>query len=170
MILVRRLGALAAISTFVASGAYVFVYLYRWEWNRALVSGVIFLATEVGLVGWLLVDRLRRLEQRLDRSDREAEQRRVDVLRATAPPPRAGFSWLTKQDQLGVFIPVLLGAGALMSALAWVVERLARSTAGRAAERGLAARLHVLELPQGGLLQLGPDPYELLRGPVRDLR
>ena len=30
-------------------GAYVFVYLYRWEWNRALFAGVLFVAAEVAL-------------------------------------------------------------------------------------------------------------------------
>ena len=51
-----------------ASGAYVFVYLYRWEWNRALVSGVIFLAAEIALLGALILDRVARLGRRLDES------------------------------------------------------------------------------------------------------
>lgn len=164
----RRVGALTAIATLGSSGVYVFVYLYRWEWNRALVSGVIFVATEVGVVTWLLMQRLHRIEHRLDLADQAAEDRRAEILRATAPPPRVGFAWLTKPDQLNVFVPVLLGAGALMSALAWVVERLARSTAGRVAEHGLAARLGALELPRGGLLDVGPDPYAILRGPSRN--
>ncbi len=46
-----------------------------------------------------------------------------------------------------MFVPVLLGAGVVLSALAWVVERLARVTAGAALERGLAVRLAVLSLP-----------------------
>ena len=66
-----------------------------------------------------------------------------------------------------MFIPVLLGAGAVLSALAWVVERLARATAGRAAEQGLATRLGALEPPTGGLLDGGADPLALLRGPGR---
>ena len=47
----RKIGILAAVVTLLASGAYVFVYLYRWEWNRAQVSAAIFVAAEVGLVG-----------------------------------------------------------------------------------------------------------------------
>ena len=66
-----------------------------------------------------------------------------------------------------MFIPVLLGAGAVLSALAWVVERVARATAGRAAEAGLASRLGRLELPASGLLDGGDDPLALLRGPSR---
>jgi hypothetical protein len=64
-----------------------------------------------------------------------------------------------------VFIPVLLGAGAVLSGLAWVVERVARATAGRSAETGLARDLGALDLPQGGLLDGGLDPLALLRGP-----
>ena len=133
------LGLLAAIATLLASGAYVFVYLYRWEWNRAQVSAAIFIAAEVGIVGWLLADRMRRVERRLDRAAVDAQQRRLQPSAQTAPPPRVAFAWLARTDRMNVFIPVLLGAGALLSALAWVVERLARATAGRAAERGLAA-------------------------------
>ena len=62
----RRLGLLALIVTLGASGWYVFVYLYRWEWNRALISGVIFVAAELALIGTLVLERLSRLERRLD--------------------------------------------------------------------------------------------------------
>jgi hypothetical protein len=162
----RRAGLLAAIATLAASGAYVFVYLYRWEWNRAQVSAAIFIAAEVGIVGWLLADRLRRLEHRFDLATVDAQQRRLHVIRDSAPPPRVGFAWLAKPEGMNVFIPVLLGAGALLSGLAWVVERLARATAGRAAEHGLAGRLAALDLPAGGLLDGGTDPLALLRGPL----
>jgi hypothetical protein len=162
----RRIGAIAAAATLFGSGAYVFVYLYRWQWNRALVSAAIFIAAEVGVMAWLLADRLRRVERRLDVVALESERRRLEVLRSTAPPPRTTFAWLARPEQSNVFIPVLLGAGALMSGVAWVIERLARATAGRAAERGLASQLGALELPPGGLLDGGPDPLALLRGPV----
>ena len=162
----RKLGALGAIVTLLASGTYVFVYLYRWEWNRAQISAAIFVAVEVGLVAWLLSDRLHRLERRLDTAAVEAEQRRLAIIRQTAPAPRVGFAWLAPPDRMPVFIPVLLGAGALLSGRAWVVERVARATAGRGAEHGLARRLGALDLP-GGLLEPAVDPLALLRGPVR---
>lgn len=163
----RRAGAAAALATLVASGAYVFVYLYRWEWNRALVSGVIFIATEVGVMTWLLADRIRRLEHRIAREDADGERRRRDLLRSSAPPPRTSFAWLARPDRTSVFIPVLLGAGALMSGVAWVVERVARGTAGRVGEHGLAARLGAIDLPGDSLLDTGHDPIALLRGPTR---
>jgi hypothetical protein len=163
----RKIGMLGAIATLVGSGSYVFVYLYRWEWNRAQMSAAIFVAAEVGLIGWLLADRLRRVERRLELGTIDGERRRLQAIRSTAPPPRVGFAWLARSDGMSVFIPVLLGAGALLSGVAWVVERVARSTAGRAAESGLARRLAGLELPAGGLLDAGADPLALLRGPVR---
>jgi hypothetical protein len=163
----RRLGLLAAFVTLAASGAYVFVYLYRWEWNRAQVSAAIFIAAEVGLVGWLLADRLCRLERRIDHSALDAEHRRLQILRTTAPAPRANFRWLVNPEHSNVFIPVLLGAGAVLSGMAWIVERVAKATAGRVAEHGLARELGELDLPSGGLLDGGLDPLALLRGPRR---
>ncbi|MGH9188184.1 MAG: hypothetical protein ACRD0U_20650, partial [Acidimicrobiales bacterium] len=147
-----------------AAGWYVFVYLHRWEWNRALISGVIFLAAEVGLIGVLLLDRLARVERRLeDRGSRSPEPDRLVLqrLRDTAPPPHQPFAWLTRDpERLSVFVPVLLGAGAVLSSLAWVVERLARMTSRPLLERGLARRLDSLALPPGGLL--GDDQPDLL--------
>jgi hypothetical protein len=163
----RLLGKLAAFVTLAASGAYVFVYLYRWEWNRAQMSAAIFIAAEVGLIGWLLADRMRRLERRFDHATLGAEQRRLQILRATAPAPHTNFKWLVRPEQTNVFIPVLLGAGAVLSGLAWIVERVAKATAGRAAEHGLARQLGELDLPSGGLLDGGLDPLALLRGPRR---
>jgi len=61
----QLLGRLLAVVVLVASGAYFIIYLYRWEWNRAQMSAAIFIAAEVGLIGWLLADRMRRLERRL---------------------------------------------------------------------------------------------------------
>ena len=60
--------------TLVASGAYTFVYLYRWEWNRALMSAAIFIAAEVAVMGSLLSQRLKVISVRLD-------------TQATAQPP-----------------------------------------------------------------------------------
>jgi hypothetical protein len=44
-------------------------------------------------------------------------------------PPRDQFAWLrASQSRTSVFIPVLLGAGVILSGLAWMVERIARAT------------------------------------------
>jgi hypothetical protein len=190
----RRIGLLAGVVTLGASGWYVAVYLARWEWNRALMAGVLFLAAELGLLGLVLVDRLARLERRLDEpragvpgvvepvtaspAGRSApggtRPRRTEVIprtepdprvlarvRAAAPPSRRPFAWLDPADRLSVFVPVLLGAGVLLSGVAWLVERIARLAGGATLDRRLAMRLDVLALPPGGLLgdDEPPDPF-----------
>ena len=97
------------------------------------MSAMIFIAAEVGRSAGSSPTSMRRLERRLDHAALDAEQRRVQILPATAPAPRTGFKWLMRPEHSNVFIPVLLGAGAVLSGLAWIVERLAKATAGRAA-------------------------------------
>lgn len=145
-----------------AAGWYVFVYLYRWEWNRAIVSGVIFLAAEVGLLGALVLDRLAKVGRRLDRLDHPVVDERVlRQLRDNAPAPAKPFAWMADRSQFNVFVPVLLGAGVVLSALAWVVDRIARLTAVPSMERGLARQLSTLQPPAGGVL--GEDPSDPFR-------
>ncbi|MGH9138284.1 MAG: hypothetical protein ACRD0G_14770 [Acidimicrobiales bacterium] len=161
----RRIGIVAAVVTMLASGAYVFVYLDRWEWNRAQVSGMIFLAAEVGVIGVAMMGRLGAVERRLDRMERERHEpdpRVLERLRESAPPPHEPFGWLTKSpNRTNVFVPVLLGAGVVLSAVAWLVERIARATVRPSMERGLARELASLAPPSGGLLGRD-DPPDLL--------
>ncbi|MBN2622650.1 MAG: hypothetical protein JXA83_04745 [Acidimicrobiales bacterium] len=167
----RLIRTLLGAATLAASGAYTFVYLYRWEWNRALMSAAIFIAAEVAVMGSLLSHRLKVLNQRLDA--REAappapaeHTTRLERIRTSAPPARAPFAWLTRPDQMNVFVPVLMGAGVLLSGVAWVVERLARATVSPVAERGLASQLDGLALPAQGFATAESAPLDLLRGPV----
>jgi hypothetical protein len=158
----RRLALLAAFVVMAASGAYVFIYLYRWEWNRALVSGVIFLAAEIGLLGALILDRVATVGHRLDELDRgprPADERVLRRLQENAQEPAKPFAWMTR-SQTNVFVPVLFGAGVVLSALAWVVDRVARATAGPAMEKGLARTLTALQPLPGGMLGDPPtDPF-----------
>jgi hypothetical protein len=166
----RQIRALLALATLVGAGGYFFVYLYRWEWNRALVSGVIFLAAELALLSWQVSDRLGRLEQQQSAPATVAPTGGSSPvllrLQEAAPAAHDHFAWLTKPSGTNVFIPVLMGAGFLLSGLAWVVERIARATAQPVAERGLARQLEGLALPARGLLAHEHDELELLRGPV----
>jgi len=158
----NRLPSLLAVIVLVASGLYFFVYLWRWEWNRAVVAGVLFLAAEVGLATVVVLNRIGRLGE-------QARPETLNRIRETAPPPRDHFAWLRPRDELGVFVPVLMGVGAVASVLAWVVERLARATAGPALERGLAGRLAAISWPGAGLKgspSPEADPLSLLAGPV----
>ena len=158
----NRLPSLLGVVVLLASGLYFFVYLWRWEWNRALVAGLLFLAAEVGLSTGLVLQRLRRLGQ-------AAPPEVVARIRENAPPPRDHFAWLRPRDQMGVFVPVLMGVGAVASALAWAVERLARATAAPGLERGLAGRMAPLSWPAAGLAGTAGadgDALRLLTGPV----
>lgn len=151
---------------------YFFVYLWRWEWNRALIAGVLFIATEVAMASATVLNRLHGLSEKLSTvSDRQAgpDPAVLARIRESAPPPRDHFEWLSpKSGQMGVFVPVLIGMGVVASGLAWLVERLARSTAGPVMERGLAARLGPLAWPAGGLVpEAQDDPLAVLDHPIR---
>ncbi|MBF6170733.1 hypothetical protein [Nocardia blacklockiae] len=162
--MVRRLGVVLALGTVLATGAYVFVYLYRWEWNRAIMSATLFLAAEVALVAMLLTNRLRALQERpVPVAD---EGRTARIVRAATPPARVNFAWLSRPDRLNVFVPVLLAGGVLLTGIAWVVERLARVTAKPVATRRIVSRLERLALPPEGFLAPIDDGTRLLRGPL----
>ena len=156
----RRIGLTALLAVMLASAWYVFVYLYRWEWNRALVSGLIFLAAEIGLLAALVLERLAKLGRRVEGLDRaRADERALRRLREHAPEPARPFAWLDK-SQTNVFVPVLLGAGVVLSALAWAVDRIARLTAVPTMERGLVQKLAALQPhPHGILGEERPDPF-----------
>jgi hypothetical protein len=163
-----RLAKLFMGVVLAATGTYVFIYLWRWEWNRALLAGVLFIAAEVAMATTLVLDRLRRLERRFDSPDRPrtVDPQTLARIQDSAPPPHEPFAWLRpQQDRFGVFVPILMGVGVVASALAWVVERLARATAGPAMERGLASRLAVLAWPDTPLIGADHDARSLLAGP-----
>lgn len=162
---VRRLGVTAASFVAVACGVYTIVYLYRWEWHRALLAALLFVAAEVLLATVVLLRRVAALERRLEESGRPAPVPAPEVLariHEAAPGRRPMFAWL-EVDRFLVFLPILLGAGVLASAAAWVVESLAQVTAQPVLERRLAARLAPLNLPAGGLLAAEPDASHVPR-------
>ena len=73
--------------------------------------------------------------------------------------PARPFAWMEPQ-QMNVFVPVLLGAGVVLSALAWVVDKVARLTAVPTMERGLARKLSTMQPARDGLLGEPPtDPF-----------
>ncbi|MEU6350488.1 hypothetical protein ABZ896_14310 [Streptomyces sp. NPDC047072] len=174
----RRLAYLFAGLAAAGAGTYLVVYLYRWQWQRALLCGVLLLVVEVMLLGLVLLGRLTRIEERLrdsDRRQRELAARQEDALARlrTAPEPGATagrssttagrssttagrFRWLEEPaERTYVFVPVLMVTGVLLSGIAWVVQRVASATA-RPAERRLAGRLAVLTAPSPA----SPDDLE----------
>jgi hypothetical protein len=156
---VRRMALAVTVASAAATAAYTIVYLYRWEFHRALLAAVFLVVAEVALATIAVLRRLSALDHRLDAMAAAGPGPEwVDVLgrlRETAPPPRPVFAWLSPQGT-NVFLPILLGAGVLASAAAWVVETLARATARPVLERRLATRLGAFALPAGGLLQPAP--------------
>ena len=165
----RRLSTLLTVTVLIAAGTYLLVYLYRWEWNRALVAGVFFVAAEVAIVGTALLRRLRAIEARLD----ERRPSTLDRIREAAPEDTPPFEWLDP-TQMNVFVPVLLGAGVILSVVAHAVERLAGVTTTRAHEHALVARLDGLALPVGGLgpssAFVGLDDLRIAHGGDRRMR
>lgn len=151
----RRATSILLAVALATTGAYLVVYLVRWQWNRALICGVLFVATEVLFLARMILDRLRTIDERLAAM---ATQDRAQVrLVQTRPNPRDRFAWLRESTtRTNVFLPVLLGAGVLASAAAWAVEFIARRTARPALERSLATALVPLAFPAGGFV--GPAP------------
>jgi hypothetical protein len=159
----KRIGVLLVAITLVASGAYVLVYLQRWEWNRALIAGTFMLASEMILVAAVLAGRIRAVERTVTAAvDRSQQERVLRRLREAPAPARDHFAWLRPTGTgTSVFVPVLMGAGLVLSGLAWIVERLAKATAGSAMEKGLATRLVAFSVPEEPLVEPDTDPLAL---------
>ena len=139
---------LAGIGTLLAGLGYMVVSLNRWEWNRALFFGLIVLIAEVGLGIALVLRKLGQLER-----GRAVDPVVAGILRDTRPATPDRFAWLKSSgSQLNVFITFLVGGGVLLSAIAWVVDRIASTTATAVGEERLAAELGSISYPRGGLL------------------
>lgn len=181
----RRLAYVFGGSAAAGAAVYLVIYLYRWQWQRAILCGVLLLVVEMLLLGSALLGRITRVEERLRDADRRQEDvlarlrqedvlarlRQEDVLARPGgrdvtpakPGPASGaarFRWLD-DDPAGhtyVFVPVLMVTGVLLSGLAWLVQRVASATARPAAEQRLAGRLAVLAAPppDTGLEDLPP--------------
>ncbi|MGH2816991.1 MAG: hypothetical protein ACRDJS_00855 [Actinomycetota bacterium] len=158
----RRLAYASLIVALAASGVYVFVYLVRWEWNRALIAGIFFMSAEIALIGAALYEKLRSIERRM--ASQNSPQQALERIQEAAPDPHNHFAWLTEnRGDLNVFVPVLMGAGLVISALAWLVEKVARTTAQPVLERRLAMKMAPLAMPAGGLMGR-PSPGVVVRG------
>ncbi|MFL6206136.1 MAG: hypothetical protein ACJ739_12390 [Acidimicrobiales bacterium] len=156
--MIRRASLVGIVAVLAASGIYALIYLFRWEWHRAIITALFFVAAEIGLGLALIMRRLARLEEHVDELARRPVPGAIDPsvlarIQEAAPPARKPFEWLeSTSTSLSVFLPFLLGVGALASGLAWVVEQVARRTSTPTLERSLASRLSALALPEGGLV------------------
>jgi hypothetical protein len=59
---------------------------------------------------------------------------------------------------MGVFVPMLLGMGTILSGLTWVVDHVARRIGHTTGDRRLATRLRVFALPEGGFVPSRSEP------------
>ena len=159
----KRVGYAFSWLVMLSSGLYVFVYLYRWEWNRAIVAGIFLIASGLALATMAILDRIGRLEARLDVGD-DAAPSALPTIEAARPEAHRFFEWLDDTKNMNVFVPVLMGAGVVVSAIAWAVERFAHVTVRPSMERSLASNLGALSLPADGLL--GPPQSPPRRDPT----
>jgi hypothetical protein len=154
----RFLGVTVTIVVLVVSGAYILIDLARWEWHRAVSSSIFFLAALVVLATSVVLRSIRRLENRLDRMEANSvpgtapgTTQAVGRLMSPAGPGRH-FEWMRRPpDRLGVFVPVLLGAGVVLSVVAYAVERLAGALCSSTLDPETAEEL-------GTELRLGDGP------------
>lgn len=158
--LATALPRLLVVVVLVWSGWYLLLYLLRWEWNRALISGLFFVSAEIALSTTMLLRRLRSLEQRVDDVTSSAGEPAVDPVDRPNP-----FAWLRPGQGTFVFVPVLLGVGVILSALAYVVERVAEVTAPGARGRGAGSAFASLETTDRRLV---PSTERIPSGPVRE--
>lgn len=159
----HRLAVLVGMVVLLFSGMFVILYVLRWEWGRALIAGVFFLGAEVFLATVVLLRRMASLERQVERSsDREQIEALSAMIRRSRTPTAGPFAWLTRDpDRTFVLVPILLGAGLILSGIAFVVERLSRISAAPVAEHELARGLSGMALPRAGLLPTGQAPAGL---------
>jgi hypothetical protein len=145
---VKIIAWLAGIGTLLAGGFYMVVSLNRWEWNRALFFGLIVVIAEIGLATGLVLRRLARLEYNL-----KVDPTVAHILRETRPPSPDRFAWMRESTGgLNVFITFLVGGGVILSAIAWLVDRVASKTSSPSGEERLARQISKITYPSGGLL------------------
>jgi hypothetical protein len=145
---VKTIAWLAGVGTLVAGLGYMVVSLNRWEWNRALFFGLIVVIAEIALATGLVLRKLAEVQR-----SRSADPAVLAVLRDARPPSPDRFAWLKEtHGRTNVFITFLVGGGVLLSALAWMVDRIASRTSTPQGEERLAEELGPISYPRGGLL------------------
>ncbi|MDX2931027.1 hypothetical protein [Streptomyces ipomoeae] len=159
----RRLAYLFGGAAAFGAGVYFVIYLYRWQWQRAILCGVLLLIVGVLLLGIVLLGRLSRIEERIRENDRRQQDVLARLGQTQARERGDRFRWLEDPtSRTYVFVPVLMVAGVALSGIAWLVQRIASATARPTAERRLAGRLAVLTAPESA-----PDTdLEDVRPPV----
>ena len=131
---------LSLLAVLGVSGGYTVAYLFSWQWMRAQIAGLAFVAALVVVSALAVMARIRRLERRLDALLPVAASRAPSPL--VDVEPRPDFPWLStpttaapallaiplldvlRPPDGSVFIPVFLATGLVVAGLASVVERI----------------------------------------------
>jgi hypothetical protein len=166
---IRSIGFALATTVLVVSAVYVVIDLARWEWNRAVISALVMLSALIVLVSMILFRQLSRIEHRLDTLERSHHGGdTLGTLRsANNASARRHFRWLERPpDQVGVFIPVLLGAGVLLSLIAYLIERVAGVFATATLDQRTTREL-APDLPLGDGLPMHPERGPFDAAPAR---
>ncbi len=155
---------LSLVAVLVVAGGYTVTYLFQWQWMRAQIAGIAFVAALVVASMLAVLGRIRRLERRLDLLTTLTLARAAEPAAPAAAPelePRPDFPWLASSTSVpalltlpllggiappegSVFIPVFLATGLVVAALASVVERISALRHGNpvlVVERPAAAAL-----------------------------
>jgi hypothetical protein len=116
-------GRVVLLVVLVASGGYVLLYLWRWEWERAQIAGIFFLASLIVMSTQLVLRRIAALSATGPAPGTEHE--------APSPvaPPRP-FAWTEPDQSTYIFLPVLLGFGVALSVIAAAAERIVAFVVG----------------------------------------
>jgi hypothetical protein len=145
----KKLSIAALLLTLALSAMWTALSLYRWEWTRALWMTIVFVGAEVTLIGIMILQRLRHLEQRIEDSQHAVAVRR----RSDGIPPTDRFEWLREvTNRTNVFVTVFLGGGVVVSAVLWVVDKLAGRSVESSHQRKLAALLRPIAFPISGFV------------------
>jgi hypothetical protein len=144
----KRLAYLFAGVAAAGAAGYFVIYLYRWQWQRAILCGVVLLIVGLMLLGIVLWGRLARIEERIRESDRRQQDVLAQLRQTRTREQGDRFRWLEDPaSRTYVFVPVLMVTGVVLSGIAWLVQRIASATARPAADRRLAGQLSVLAAP-----------------------
>ena len=147
----KKLVWLFAVATFVGALAYSVISLNRWEWTRALYFGLVVLVAEVGLAAGLVLRKLDRMAE----SERARERDEVRTVLRESRASKHRFAWLEPREIISrsnVFITMLVGGGVVLSALAWLLDKVAARTTTSLEEGRLAGDLTRIAYPEDGLL------------------
>ncbi|WP_431044371.1 hypothetical protein ACQUSR_22325 [Streptomyces sp. P1-3] len=89
----RRLVYLFGGAAAAGAASYLVIYLYRWQWQRAILCGVLLLVVEVLLFGLAVLGRISRLEARIDKSLASDRRREAVLARLRLEAPPGGTAW-----------------------------------------------------------------------------